>query len=116
MSRRYSKSCVAPHGSGWKYKRAVPTEMRAVVGRKVWVKMLGRDKTQAEIAALRLSAEHKELVDRLRKLSQADLRTIVARGGYDAFIASARRAEHDADIASRVHPSHCRDGTRPERR
>lgn len=65
MRGRGSKNYVQRHGAGFRFQMAVPADMRAVVGRKVWRRYLGDvSPAEARILALRLAAKlHEHILE-----------------------------------------------------
>jgi integrase len=80
--RKYPKTYVVKHGRGWKYKRAIPRDLQAILRKKVWTRYLGdTGRAEAEIAARKLAVEHDDLVRDLRSLTPAERQTYAEAGG-----------------------------------
>lgn len=66
------------HGRGWKYIRAVPRELRAVVGKKYWTRYIGAaPKSTAKAKALDYAAADQKVIDGLLALTDEE-RTRIA--------------------------------------
>lgn len=67
-------------GEAWAYRREVPADVRAAIGKTEWTKGLGRiSKSAARIACAQLAAEHDALIERLRAGEGAlDIRAVEA--------------------------------------
>jgi hypothetical protein len=69
--------------NGWRYYRAVPRDLRPIVGVTAWSEYLGKrySEADAERFARDTDIEHDATITRLRKLSEQDRAKIVAKGG-----------------------------------
>ena len=87
MSRQYRKSHVHQLQDGtFRYWRRVPKDIAPLIGKRLWVKRLGRlSKSDAEAAGRIEDVRHDAIVARLRKLSEVDREPIGKAGGVDAL-------------------------------
>lgn len=84
---RYRKSAVSEHGGGYRYRRGVPKDLQALIGRTCWIEWFGTiGRGEAERRALALSARHLTLIDTLRnRLTDNQRREIALAGGIEAW-------------------------------
>lgn len=82
------------HGSGYKYIRAVPKDLRPVAGKRYWTRYIGTvPHEEAKAKALLLAADDQRLIGRLKSLAPADRDAIVRVGGLDAWRLAQARSE-----------------------
>ncbi|KAB2938275.1 MAG: hypothetical protein K8F92_16700 [Hyphomicrobium sp.] len=91
----YRKSYIVPHGSGFKYLRAIPKDLQPLEKNKqAWVKYLGPvSRTEAATLAHALAHEHGRRIMALRALSPVERATAIAAGGFDSWRELARAAD-----------------------
>lgn len=92
----YRKSYIVPHGSGFKYLRAIPKDLQPLEKNKqAWVKYLGPvSRTEAATLAHGLAHEHGKRIFVLRALSPVERAAAIAAGGFDSW----RGLAHAADL------------------
>ena len=77
---------LMPHGSGWKYLRAIPKDLRALIGKRNATRYLGTlSHSEASIRARSQAVTHDELFSLLRALPQRQKDEIVNAGGLSAW-------------------------------
>lgn len=82
----YRKAHIVSHGTGWKYRRSIPKDLRAAFGNKTaWVKPLGKDHAVAQVAAHVEDAKNGALIQRWRALEDEERALIIASGGIEVF-------------------------------
>lgn len=79
------KTYLAKHRKdGWRYRRAVPRDLLAAVGKAEWSAYLGQTaKAAAEGRARAMAVRHDGLIARLRALPAAERKKILSMGGID---------------------------------
>ena len=83
---------VVPHHGGLKYVRAIPKDVLALEGRKVWTAYLkGLSVADAKTRALELAAEHDKRAKVLRNLAEPDKRLLKSKGGLARCQVDLRR-------------------------
>ena len=99
---RYDKSCLVPHGDGFKFLRTIPRNFRAVLGKSAWIKTFGKNTSrgEAERAAEALRIATTLELERLKRLAPAELAELEAAGGVDDWRArSADALRYDRTFA-----------------
>lgn len=80
----YRKNHITPWRSGWRYKRRVPKDAVAALGRSYWTKYLGAiSEPDAIIEARKLDVAHDELIKRLKAMSVGDRAALATSGGVE---------------------------------
>ena len=93
----HRKLYMFEHRGGFKYKKAVPSDLHSIIGRKAWTKYLGAiARPKAELEARALSLDHDRLIQALRALNPAELGKIAAAGGLKGYVATTKNAEDAA--------------------
>ena len=106
---RYDKSCLVPHGDGFKFLRTIPRNFRAVLGKSAWIKTFGKNvsRGEAERAAEALRIATTLELERLKRLAPAELAELEAAGGvgeWRARSADALRFAPLFEMAARMTP------------
>ncbi len=69
---------VVKHRAGWRYKRAVPVDLQAVVGTKAWTSYLqAKTRQQAVMVSAPMRARHDKVLAAARKLTADERATLV---------------------------------------
>ena len=91
---RYDKSCLVPHGDGFKFLRTIPRNFRAVLGKSAWIKTFGKNvsRGEAERAAEALRIATTLELERLKRLAPAELAELEAAGGVGEWRARSADA------------------------
>lgn len=77
---------LVPHGSGWKYLRAIPKDLRALIGKRNATRYLGSlPHSEASIRARSHAVKHDELFSVLRAIPQRQREEIENAGGLAAW-------------------------------
>ena len=83
----YGADYLVKYGSGHRYFRAVPKELRPVVGRKYWYECLGKvSRRDAQAKAVVLAARDQKIIDSLRRLFPIEREAIAQAGGLAAWL------------------------------
>ncbi len=85
-------SYVVKHGSGYRYKRKVPTHLQDVVGVRAWIEYLGSamNKRGAEEKARKLARRDDQRITLLNNLAPDERKKAVAEGALDIVGATER--------------------------
>ena len=90
---------IVPHHGGLKYVRAIPKDVQALEGRKVWTAYLkGLSAEDAKTRALELAAEHDKRAKVLRNLAEPDKRLLKSKGGLARCQVDAAQADYLAAV------------------
>jgi integrase len=91
----YRKDFISVRRDGFQYKRAVPKELQAVIGRKTWTRWLcgpRKGRAAADQKARELAVEHDKIIARLIVLIESERQQIAAAGGLEAWQAQNAHA------------------------
>ena len=74
------------HGSGYKYVRAVPKDLRDVAGQSFWTRYIGAvPHEEAKARALLHAARDQQIIDGLKRLLPSERNAIAEAGGVNAW-------------------------------
>ena len=103
----YNRTYCVRHGKGYKYKRAVPLDVRGLFGgRKVWVRPLREaGRRAAENEARELAVKDQRVIDRLRALSDDERAQVTLAGGLEALERATRAVEFGPILFQSILPT-----------
>lgn len=83
---RYSRDYIDEHHDGFRYRRAVPSELLPIIGKSVWCAWLGNvGRKEAERRARPIAMAHDELIERMKGLTSDEKKRIAADGGQSPW-------------------------------
>jgi integrase len=100
----YRKTHIETHAGGFRYKRRVPRDLHAVIGKVLWVSWLGTRREEAALKGAALGLEHSNLIDGLRRLRDHDpaAYATISANGLTAWQGRAKAAEMGARFVEHV--------------
>lgn len=100
----YRKTHIEPHAGGYRYKRRVPRDLHAVVGKAMWQAWLGTRREEAALKGAALGLEHSDLIAGLRRLRDQDPAAYakVSADGLTMWQGRARATETGARFVEHV--------------